>query len=71
MTNSWGSDTAVSMPVPLTAADLNDVSVDMQGFRFSPKGLQHDITKGDIEAIMLDRYAPKSHNEQRGDAEFD
>lgn len=70
-TSSWGSDVPVSMPQPIPADQIDDLNMPMYGFRFSPRGLQHDLTTSDIEAILAERYLPRTHNEQRDDADVD
>lgn len=71
MTDTWGSDVPVSLPRPIPADQTDDVNIDMYGFRFSPRGLQHNVSASDLEALLATRFAPQHHDEQRGDADLD
>lgn len=52
----WGSDTKVSMPVPLNPGD---VLLDMGGgFAFTRDGLQHNVTRSDVQEISAPQFRP-------------
>jgi hypothetical protein len=56
MTDQWGSDVPVSMPMPLEGEPL----VQMFGFVFTEFGLFHDLSAADHETISTPTFAPYS-----------
>lgn len=54
MRDSWGSDLPVSMPVPPAVKP----EVPMDGFGFGRKGLCHDITEEERDALAIPTFAP-------------
>jgi hypothetical protein len=66
----WASDVRVSLPQPL-AAD-NPVLVSMFGFGFTERGLFHNLSVADHEALSWPNFAPGYSPEDlvRGDREF-
>jgi hypothetical protein len=50
----WASDVPVSMPEPLPYTG----HVEMQGFVFTDKGLFHNLSEADHEAISRPTYGP-------------
>lgn len=51
---AWASDVPVSMPEPLPYTSR----VPMYGFTFTEKGLFHDLSEADHEAISRPTYGP-------------
>lgn len=55
-TQKWGTDTPISMPVPMGSE--RTVLVDMGGFCFTETGLVHAFTLADLEAYLYPTYRP-------------
>lgn len=55
---NWGSDTPISMPIPMEGND--EILVPMYGFGFSHYGLYHDLTRVDYERHRIVSSAPAS-----------
>lgn len=55
-TQKWGTDTPVSMPVPMSSA--HTPLIDMGGFCFTQTGLMHAFTIADLEAYLYPTYRP-------------
>lgn len=54
---SWGADTEISMPEPLSVSKV--VYVDMGGFAFTLSGLTHDFNETDRETYLIPTFAPE------------
>lgn len=52
---TWASDTAVSLPEPV---DTQGVNVPMFGFVFTENGLFHDLSEADHEILRTPTFAP-------------
>jgi hypothetical protein len=55
-TRAWGTDTLISMPVPLQPDQ--EVLADFGGFCFTPQGLAHNLSMADLDAILIPTYLP-------------
>lgn len=51
----WGTDTAISMPVPPTQHVLVILG---GGFCFTAGGIGHDLTQADMEEMLVPTFAP-------------
>lgn len=66
MTDTWASDTPISMP----EAPPEDVPVlvDFEGFGFSMSGIVHNVSGADLEELRSPHFAPEGYQgEQAGD----
>lgn len=69
MSNSWGSDSPISMPVPPNSK----IEIKMFGFGMSRYGIAHDLTHEDYMKFRRPTFAPSAvpSNVIRDDAHLD
>lgn len=53
--NNWGTDTMISMPQP----SQHDILVDMGTFGFTEFGLNHNLSRADLEDY-IPTFAPEN-----------
>lgn len=56
MTEQWGADTIISMPVPFDG--LQQPLVDLGGLAITEHGYVHNLTTSDLEVFLTPTFRP-------------